>query len=208
MRWATSARSALRSWSPPRAWPLSRVYLVRAGAPTVEQFAEVCAIDLAVMIDVARTSRRPSGARPPSTEQNAEVCAIDCAIASQTRWALRACRFECDGVGVAPRDAGARSEIRGRVALAVVVVSPAPDDAISACALLARNNARREKRSNKPRPHEEWTRPPGVFSCPHCSKGTTVLAGFQQQSRARRAIDPQKAQKPKAQTFGFKLESG
>jgi hypothetical protein len=102
----------------------------RAGAPTVEQFAEVCAIDLAVMIDVARTSRRPSGARPPSTEQNAEVCAIDCAIASQTRWALRACRFECDGVGVAPRDAGARSEIRGRVALAPDVGSPTPDTAI------------------------------------------------------------------------------
>ena len=106
-------------------------FLVRAGTPTVEQFAEVCAIDLAVMIDVARTSRRPSGARPPSTEQNAEVCATDYAISGQTRWALRACRFECDGVDVAPRDAGARREIRGRVALAEVVASPASDDAIA-----------------------------------------------------------------------------
>ena len=106
------------------------IFLVRAGAPTVEQVAEVCAIDLAVMIDVARTSRRPSGARPPSTEQNAEVRAIDCAISSQTRWALRACRFECDGVDVAPRDAGARSEICGRVALAPDVGSPTPDTAI------------------------------------------------------------------------------
>ena len=45
----------------------------RAGAPTVEQFAEVCAIDSAVIIDVARTSRRPSRARPPSVEEDAEV---------------------------------------------------------------------------------------------------------------------------------------
>ena len=143
--------------------------------------------------------------RPPAVEQFAEVGSIDYAISGQTRWALRACRFECDGVLGAPRDAGARSEILGRVALAVVVVSPAPHDSISECALLARNNPRREKRSSKPRPREDWTSPPGVFSCPHSSEGATVLAGFQQQSRALRGIDTQKAQKPKAQTFGFKL---
>ena len=120
----------------PAKWGLGRVgwlcvrCLVRAGAPTVEQVAEVCAIDLAVIIDVARTSRRPSRARPPSVEQKAEVGAIDYAIPGKTRWALRACRFECDGVGVAPRDAGARSEIRGRVALAPDVGSPTPDTAI------------------------------------------------------------------------------
>ena len=66
---------------------------VRAGAPSVEEGAEVCAIDIAVGVDVARTSRRSNRARPPSVEQKAEVCAIDYAIPGKTRWALRAWRF-------------------------------------------------------------------------------------------------------------------
>jgi len=75
------------------------------------------------MIDVARTSRRPSGAKPPSIEQNAEVRAIDCAISSQTRWALRACRFECDGVDVAPRDAG---QVRPVYSVVLIVLKVPP----------------------------------------------------------------------------------
>ena len=78
---------------------------VRAGAPSVEHVPEVYTVDLAVSIDVARTSRRSNRARPPSVEQKAEVGAIDYAIPGKTRWALRASRFECDGVEVAPRDA-------------------------------------------------------------------------------------------------------
>ncbi len=78
---------------------------VCARAPGIEQVAEVCAIDIAVGVDVACTSRRPSRARPPSVEHNAEVCAIDYAISVKTRWALRALRFNYDGVEVAARDA-------------------------------------------------------------------------------------------------------
>jgi hypothetical protein len=54
-------------------------------------------------------------------------------------------------VVTASRDVGASTEIHGRVALSILVVSPATDDPISERALLDRNNRRRrEKRNNKP----------------------------------------------------------
>ena len=75
---------------------------------------------------------------------------------------------KCDGVASDPTlDAGAWTEIRGRVALAGAVQAPASHKTISVRALLHTNNPRRKKRSNQPRPRQEWTSPPGVFRSVH-----------------------------------------
>lgn len=58
---------------------------VRAGAPSVEQVAEVCAVHDAIAIEI---TRRVGGRWTPLREQRAKVCAVDVPIDEQVREAL------------------------------------------------------------------------------------------------------------------------
>ena len=82
-------------------------------APSVEQIAEVCTIDITIAINVS--TWQGGVHRSPEREQRAEVCAVDLAVDEQVRKALA---IVGNGVAIEVRCAGCKFT---HVAYAVVV---------------------------------------------------------------------------------------